>query len=258
MTTKYNWENIQEDGFDNYVSLFEFIVRNYSVAQLSRDYKEQHNNYIETKDWVDKLYSFFEDEIHSHVTLEEANGLAAAQEVTGYDNIKKLHVNRALSLIVENIYQWNEKLFEKNPNKNINEIIDLDMLASWQNLSYENLSKHENLKNFIVNRNTGKDVISAINLINHDDSQIFVLGDAAKLLDVYTMDINSAENYEEYSNSVLKNLSELTIQMANASIRETYRIIYNEHRKEIINNPEKKLAVIVSEASKNNYPDYEK
>ena len=143
---------------------------------------------------------------------------------------------------------------KKNPGKDVIKLIDLNSLSNWAKLSHKDLLKHDTLKNFIVSRERGKDVISAINRINYDDSQIFVLEDSAKLLDVYTMDINSTENYDKYSNCCFKNLAELTIQMANASIRETYQSIYNQYKKEIINNPEKKLAAIVAEVKKDNNP----
>ena len=241
---RFNWNIINNAAFDNYMSAAEYVIGNYSVAQINSDIKEKREDYIDSREGVDRFYTSFENEIHSYLTIEAARELASAAGVTGYEDVKKLHVNKALKHIIKDVHRINEKLFEKHPHKEICDLIDLDVLADWGNLSYENLLMRENLESF-MGRDKGKQVLGAINLIHANQSQLFALGeDVTTLLGAYPKDFNSQENYEEYSDSVGRNLAELLIQMTNAGIRETYHNIYDKYKEAIIKNPDRRISDI--------------
>ena len=250
---KFDWEAGGEDYsiFSVYESAREFITRSYSVAQFNQDIKTQRADFIQDPDTVTSFYFYYKDEINKYLTIEDARKLAGADIANDYDELKKFHVNNAIKLIMGDINTLNYKLLKKHSNETLEDLINFDMPQYWGCLSRENLSQHKNLREYIISRDRGTDVLGAINLLTSNPTTLFVgEGESIMLLSEYTKDVNSKGNYYKYCDAVGRNLTELVIHMANASVHEAYKEIFHTYHKEIIDNPKRTLSEIVVEKTK--------
>ena len=243
---KYNWGDPAEQFFDNYATAREYVIAHYTVAELFYDIEHKRKDYFESSEQVDKFYAAFGEEIRGQLPMDAAFKLAAAEGITHHEDIKKFHVNHGLKLIVEDLYNTNKELLDQHSTSFLHNLIDVNVLGDWCDLSQHNFTSSKDLKSFILNHDKGQAVVGAINLIKANAGQTFVgEADAIRLLATFPRDINSQKNYDQYSERVMRNLCELVTQMANASIREAYLELYAEHEQAIINYPQERLVDVV-------------